>query len=131
MGAGRDRIGRPFAGRRNRAGQRRRRRFRGGAGVLGSGLGVFVATLVHKPADALTITALMIEAGAPRRYTHVVNLAFALMIPVGVALFWIGTRGVLPISAGSWTATALAFSAGTFLCIRAQRPTSRVAIPFT
>jgi zinc and cadmium transporter len=76
-----------------------------------------VATLVHKPADALTITALMIESGAPKRYTHVVNLAFALMIPAGVALFWIGTHGVLPISQGSWTAIALAFSAGTFLCI--------------
>ena len=39
------------------------------------------------------------------------------MIPAGVALFCVGTRGVLPISPGSWTAAALAFSAGTFLCI--------------
>ena len=45
------------------------------------------------------------------------NLAFALMIPCGVALFWVGTLSLLPISAGSWTAIALAFSAGTFLCI--------------
>src|SRR6202034_3034874 len=37
-----------------------------GRGALGAGLGVFIATLVHKPADALTITALMIESGAPR-----------------------------------------------------------------
>jgi zinc and cadmium transporter len=91
--------------------------FKVGRGVLGAGLGVFVATLVHKPADALTITALMIESGAQKRYTHVVNLAFALMIPTGVLLFWAGTRSALPISAGAWTATALAFSAGTFLCI--------------
>ena len=39
------------------------------------------------------------------------------MIPAGVALFWVGTRGLLPVSPGSWTAAALAFSAGTFLCI--------------
>jgi len=88
-----------------------------GRGAFGAGLGVFIATLVHKPADALTITALMIESGAPRRYTHVVNLGFALMIPAGVAVFWVGTRSAVPISPGSWTAAALAFSAGTFLCI--------------
>jgi zinc and cadmium transporter len=91
--------------------------FRVGRGALGAGLGVFVATLVHKPADALTITALMLESGAARRYTHLVNLAFALMIPAGVVLFWFGTRLILPISSGSLTSAALAFSAGTFLCI--------------
>jgi zinc and cadmium transporter len=91
--------------------------FEVGRGALGAGFGVFIATLVHKPADALTIAALMMESGAPRRYTHVVNLAFALMIPCGVALFWVGTWSFVPVSAGSWTAIALAFSAGTFLCI--------------
>lgn len=88
-----------------------------GRGLLGAGLGVFVATLVHKPADALTITALMLESGTPRIYTHLVNLAFALMIPAGVVLFWAGTRGSMPVASGTWTAAALAFSAGTFLCI--------------
>jgi zinc and cadmium transporter len=88
-----------------------------GRGAFGAGLGVFVATLVHKPADALTITALMLESGTDRRFAHLVNFAFALMIPAGVVLFWAGTRCVLPISAGTWTAAALAFSAGTFLCI--------------
>jgi zinc and cadmium transporter len=91
--------------------------YRVGKGAGGAGLGVFIATLVHKPADALTITALMVRSGAPRGFTHVVNLGFALMIPVGVALFWLGTAGIGPASAGAWTAIALAFSAGTFLCI--------------
>jgi zinc and cadmium transporter len=91
--------------------------FEVGRGALGAGLGVFVATLVHKPADALTITSLMLESGAPKRYTHLVNLGFALMIPLGVGLFCLGTRDVIPISPGVWTAAALAFSAGTFLCI--------------
>ena len=38
-------------------------------------------------------------SGRPRRYTHLVNLGFALMIPAGVALFWIGTRGCSPVLA--------------------------------
>ena len=91
--------------------------FEVGRGAFGAGLGVFVATLVHKPADALTITALMIRSGVPTRRTHIANLAFAMMIPAGVALFWVGSRNFLPISATQWTAAALAFSAGTFLCI--------------
>jgi zinc and cadmium transporter len=90
---------------------------RTGKGLGGAGLGVFIATFVHKPADALTITALMLRGGAARGVTHVVNLGFALMIPVGVAVFSIGTGGLGPLSAEAWTADALAFSAGTFLCI--------------
>jgi zinc and cadmium transporter len=80
-------------------------------------IGVFIATLVHKPADALTITSLMLRAGSPRRVAHLVNFAFALMIPVGVVLFSLGLGGIGPTSASNWTAGALAFSAGTFLCV--------------
>lgn len=88
-----------------------------GRRILGAGLGVFVATLVHKPADALTITSLMLESGVERRYAHAINLAFALMIPVGVVLFAVGSGAFLPAAPGAPTAAALAFSAGTFLCI--------------
>jgi zinc and cadmium transporter len=87
------------------------------AGLGAAGLGVFVATLVHKPADALTITSLMLRAGSPRRDAHLVNLGFALMIPMGVVLFTVGMAGPYASAAASWTAGALAFSAGTFLCI--------------
>jgi zinc and cadmium transporter len=83
----------------------------------GAGLGVFVATLVHKPADALTITSLMLRGGSTRWSALVVNLGFGLMIPVGVAFFAVGMFGLGSRSASSWTAGALAFSAGTFLCI--------------
>jgi zinc and cadmium transporter len=82
-----------------------------------AGLGVFVATLVHKPADALTITSLMMRAGSVRWFAHLINLGFALMIPAGVALFSVGMGGMRPSSSAAWTAGALAFSAGTFLCI--------------
>jgi zinc and cadmium transporter len=79
--------------------------------------GVFLATALHKPADALTIVSLMLRDGVPRLRAHLVNLGFALMIPLGVALFFVGIRSVSPASAAALTANALAFSAGTFLCI--------------
>jgi zinc and cadmium transporter len=79
--------------------------------------GVFLATLVHKPADALTIVSLMLRAGAPKPLAHLVNLGFALMIPAGVAAFLLGLSGLGPEASASVTAAALAFSAGTFLCI--------------
>ena len=87
--------------------------------LASAGLGVLIATVVHKPADALTITSLMIRAGAPRRSTHLINLGFALMIPAGALLFLIGTNtiGNGSSAAATLTAAALAFSAGTFLCI--------------
>jgi zinc and cadmium transporter len=88
---------------------------RGAVGV--AAWGVFLATLIHKPADALTIVSLMLRAGLPRATAHLVNLAFALMIPAGVGLFLLGRRWVGPSASGPFTAAALAFSAGTFLCI--------------
>jgi len=87
------------------------------AGLGAAGLGVFVATLVHKPADALTITSLMLRAGSARWTAHLVNFGFGLMIPAGVVLFALGLGGMRPGSAPQWTGGALAFSAGTFLCI--------------
>jgi zinc and cadmium transporter len=88
-----------------------------GLGVGAAAWGVFLATVVHKPADALTIVSLMLRAGAPRLRAHLVNFVFALMIPAGVALFFLGIARLRPEAAASWTASALAFSAGTFLCI--------------
>jgi len=85
--------------------------------VGAAGWGVFFATIVHKPADALTIVSLMLRAGAPRYLAHLINLGFALMIPTGVAIFLLGLGRISPESSTSVTAAALAFSAGTFLCI--------------
>ena len=87
------------------------------AGLGSAGLGVFIATLVHKPADALTITSLMLRGGSSRWSALLVNFGFGLMIPAGVAFFALGMGGFRSSSASSWTASALAFSAGTFLCI--------------
>lgn len=86
-------------------------------GIGAATWGVFIATIVHKPADALTIVSLMLRAGAPRVLAHLVNLGFALMIPAGVVLFYLGIERLGPTAAARLTANALAFSAGTFLCI--------------
>ncbi|MGC8643575.1 MAG: ZIP family metal transporter [Isosphaeraceae bacterium] len=85
--------------------------------VGATGWGVFIATVVHKPADALTIVSLMLRSGVSRLWAHLVNLGFATMIPLGVALFALGLNQLGPAAASNWTAIALSFSAGTFLCI--------------
>jgi zinc and cadmium transporter len=88
---------------------------RGSVGA--TGWGVFLATIVHKPADALTIVSLMLRGGVSKRLAHLVNLAFALMIPLGVVLFALQIGQLSPAAAARCTAVALSFSAGTFLCI--------------
>jgi len=88
-----------------------------GRGHGAAGWGVFVATVIHKPADALTITSLMVRAGASKRLAHAVNLGFSLMFPIGVALFVAGRSWAGPDESAGFTASTLAFSAGTFLCI--------------
>ena len=80
-------------------------------------MGVFLATVVHKPADAMTIVTLMLRSGVRRWLAHLVNFGFAMMIPVGVASFILGVGQLTSGTAAEWTSIALAFSAGTFLCI--------------
>jgi zinc and cadmium transporter len=79
--------------------------------------GVLLATIVHKPADALTVISLMLRARTTPAMAHLVNFGFSLMIPLGVALFLIGVLLLDAPRSGIVTASALAFSAGTFLCI--------------
>jgi zinc and cadmium transporter len=85
--------------------------------LWGTASGVLLATALHKPADALTITSLMVRSGSARWATVMVNLAYSALVPLGVAGFFL-TRGWFAREAPArFTATALAFSAGTFLCI--------------
>ena len=80
-----------------------------------AGLGTFLVIFLHKPFDAMTISTLMTVGAWSRPATHLVNGLFALMIPVGVALFYLGLGSAH--ENGDVVAYALAFSAGTFLCI--------------
>ena len=81
-----------------------------------AGLSTFLVIVLHKPFDSLTIGTLMAKGGWSSRSRHIVNGLFALAIPVGVAAFHVG---VLQYASTDSPALpyALAFSAGTFLCI--------------
>ena len=82
-----------------------------------AGLGTFVVILLHKPFDAMTVATLCHAAGASRAKVLGVNALFALLVPAGVLLFQAGASAL----GGTQVAVpyALAFSAGTFLCIAA------------
>ena len=80
------------------------------------GLGTFLAVILHKPLDAVSITSLMTADGWPVRWRHAVNAGFALMCPLGAMLFFFGAErfsGHQAVVVGC----ALAFSAGVFVCI--------------
>jgi zinc and cadmium transporter len=90
----------------------------GQAGVEGPflGLATFLAVALHKPLDALSITALMSAAHWSIRARQMVNFAFSLMCPLGVVLFYVGLSRYIDAQA-EIIGGALAFSAGAFLCI--------------
>jgi len=80
------------------------------------GLGAALAVILHKPFGAMAITTLMVANHASRNSQRIVNLAFAFVTPLGALLFFLGA-GHLAHSEPAWLGAALAFCAGTFLCI--------------
>jgi len=80
-----------------------------------AGLGTFLVILFHKPFDSMTIATLMARGGWPLAWRHLVNGLFALAIPLGAVIFYLGLLG--EADRGTTLAYALAFAAGTFLCI--------------
>jgi zinc and cadmium transporter len=84
-----------------------------------TGLATFLVILLHKPFDAMAIGALMAADRQSRFSRHLVNGLFALAIPVGVGLFYLGASRFADTGAQFLGAT-LAFAAGTFLCIAAS-----------
>jgi zinc and cadmium transporter len=81
-----------------------------------AGLGTFFAILLHKPFDSMTLGALMAVGRRSLLARHLVNGAFALVVPLGVVIFFAG-EGSVATGQGGFLSIALAFSAGTFLCI--------------
>ena len=80
------------------------------------GLGVFVAIVLHKPLDAMSIASLMIAGGWSAKARHWVNILFSLMCPLGALLFFVGIERIGADK--EWlVGVALAFSAGVFICI--------------
>jgi len=80
------------------------------------GLGVFLAILLHKPLDAMSITTVMEAGGWSLPARRAANAAFALMCPLGALLFYFGVD-LLGGNRDLVVAAALAFSAGAFICI--------------
>lgn len=87
-----------------------------GGGVGLAGIGAFLAIVLHKPLDALSITCVMSGSGWTRRQINFANAAFASMCPLGAVVFCLGVTSLganQPMVIG-W---ALGFAAGIFLCI--------------
>lgn len=85
-------------------------------GVMWVGFGTFLAILLHKPLDSVSIAVLMREGKCPSNWRLAVNLLYSLMCPLGAIVFLLGFSG--------WTGQhpevvgyTLAFAAGVFLCI--------------
>lgn len=83
---------------------------------LAESMAVFLAVALHKPLDALSITSTMAAGGWSPSQRWWANLGFALMCPLGAALFYVGVG-----QSTAWQHTligaALAFAAGVFLCV--------------
>jgi zinc and cadmium transporter len=90
---------------------------RAGSPGLLLGFGTFLVIILHKPFDAMAIATLMAARGQSRSARHLVNGMFALVIPVGVLVFQLGAR---QLGGNDFLGAALAFAAGTFLCIAAS-----------
>jgi zinc and cadmium transporter len=81
------------------------------------GLTVFLAIALHKPADALAISTVLSRKGVKRSALSLVQLGFALMVPIGAGAFQLTQGAIHEDLQNQLTGAALAFSAGTFLFI--------------
>jgi zinc and cadmium transporter len=81
-----------------------------------AGLGVALVVILHKPFDAMAVSALMTASGSSRFSRHVLNGLFAQVSPIGALLFYFGASHFADSNA-AFLGCALAFCAGTFLCI--------------
>src|SRR5215469_6498181 len=81
-----------------------------------AGIGTALAVILHKPFDAMAVSTLMAAGGSSRFSRQLLNALFALATPLGVAGFYLGAN-VIAGSNVAFLGCALAFCAGTFLCI--------------
>lgn len=83
--------------------------------VTWAGLGTFLAIVLHKPFDSLTIGTLLAGAGRNATLRHLINALYSLVTPLGVALFYLASVGIDQPQAG--LGQVLGFAAGAFVCI--------------
>lgn len=88
----------------------------GATGTMALSLSVFLAIVLHKPLDALSITGTMRAAGFSEHRRILANVLFSLVCPVAAFLTFWGV-GLLGQSEEYVVGAALAFAAGALLCI--------------
>ncbi|MEE9212149.1 MAG: ZIP family metal transporter [Phycisphaeraceae bacterium] len=81
-----------------------------------AGLAVFLVIFLHKPFDSMTLGTLLAIGRWSTTWRHAINTLFALAIPLGAALFYMGAAW-LGEGESETVGLALAFVTGTFLCI--------------
>lgn len=83
--------------------------------AVSAGWVVFGAIVLHKPFDSLTLGTLMAVAGRTSALRHFVNAIYAAVVPLGAVAYMLVADWFSGTS--HLAGYALAFSAGTFLCI--------------
>ncbi len=81
----------------------------------GLGLGVFLAILLHKPLDSLSIETVMANAGWSSAQRWSAAIIFAALCPLAAIAFHLGMAPYLESS--QWLPGILAFAGGAFICI--------------
>jgi len=85
-------------------------------GVALAGFAYFLAVVLHKPFDSLSITSLMATSGWSAGWRNAVNLLYSLVVPIGMGLFYLGLQQPqAPIHAV--VGATLCFAAGACVCI--------------
>jgi zinc and cadmium transporter len=80
------------------------------------GLGTALVIILHKPFDAMAVSTLMAAGGCSRFARHLLNGLFALVTPMGALLLYLSASHFAAVNPAP-LGVALAFCAGTFLCI--------------
>jgi zinc and cadmium transporter len=86
-------------------------------GAVPPGFVLFLAIVLHKPADALAISTVLTRKKSGRLTVIVVQVGFALMVAAGVIAFQVTAGHIQGALRNQLIGAALAFSSGTFLLI--------------
>jgi zinc and cadmium transporter len=81
------------------------------------GVALFLAIILHKPADALAITTILGRKGVKTWKLGLVQLGFATMVPIGIVAFYITRGAIAKDLENQIIGFALAFSSGSFILI--------------
>ena len=87
-----------------------------GNGLIPPGLPLFLIVALHRPLDSMTLLALTARGGYRPLTRHLINLAFAMTVPLGAVLFMLGVSGE-SVENSVVVGCGLAFAVGVVLCV--------------